>query len=43
MRHLYVEIPGGDHSLFISRNPQVVEHLFSFFNLVSKQHAGKFE
>ena len=36
MRHLYIEIPGGDHSLFISRNPEVVEHLFSFFNLVSK-------
>ena len=36
MRHLYIEIPGGDHSLFISRNPKVVEHLFSFFNLVSK-------
>ncbi len=28
MQHLYVEIPGGDHSLFISRNPDVVEHLF---------------
>ena len=41
MRHLYIEIPGGDHSLFISRNPKVVEHLFSFFNLVSKKHAGK--
>ena len=41
MRHLYIEIPGGDHSLFISRSRQVVEHLFSFFNLVSKRHAGK--
>ena len=41
MQHLYIEIPGGDHSLFISRNPEVVEHLFSFFNLVSKRHAGK--
>ena len=38
MQHLYIEIPGGDHSLFISRNPQVVEHLFSFFNLVVKPH-----
>ena len=37
MQHLYVEIPGGDHSLFISRNREVVEHLFSFFNLVSKK------
>ena len=37
MQHLYIEIPGGDHSLFISRNPEVVEHMFSFFNLVSKK------
>ena len=37
MQHLYIEIPGGDHSLFVSRNPEVVEHLFSFFNLVSKR------
>ena len=37
MQHLYIEIPGGDHSLFISRNPEVVEHLYSFFNLVSKK------
>ena len=37
MQHLYIEIPGGDHSLFISRNPEVVGHLFSFFNLVSKK------
>ena len=38
MQHLYVEIAGGDHSLFISRNPKAVEHLFSFFNLVAKSH-----
>ena len=38
MQHLYIEIPGGDHSLFISRHPGVVEHLFSFFNLVAKSH-----
>jgi dipeptidyl aminopeptidase/acylaminoacyl peptidase len=37
MQHLYIEIPGGDHSLFISRNPNVVENLFSFFDLVSKK------
>ena len=36
MQHVYIEIPGGDHSLFVSRNPGVVEKLFSFFNLVSK-------
>ena len=38
MQHLYIEIPGGDHSLFISRSPKVVGHLFSFFNLVAKTH-----
>ena len=37
MQHLYIEIPGGDHSLFISRSPEVVGHLFSFFDLVSKK------
>ncbi len=37
MQHLYIEIPGGDHSLFISRDPEVVGHLFSFFDLVSKK------
>ena len=37
MQHLYIEIPGGDHSLFISRDAEVVGHLFSFFNLVSKK------
>ena len=41
MQHLYIEIAGGDHSLFISRNPKVVEHLFSFFNLVAKSHIDK--
>ena len=41
MQHLYVEIPGGDHSLFISRNPDVVEHLFSFFDIVSKREDGE--
>ena len=40
MQHLYIEIPNGDHSLFISRNPGVVEHLFSFFNLVTKTNAS---
>ncbi len=40
MQHLYIEIAAGEHSLFISRNSTVVEHLFSFFNLVAKRHAG---
>ncbi|HJN45736.1 MAG TPA: prolyl oligopeptidase family serine peptidase [Vicinamibacterales bacterium] len=41
MQHLYIEIPGGDHSLFVSRSPKVVGHLFSFFNLVAKTHSGE--
>ena len=41
MQHLYIEIPGGDHSLFVSRNPKVVGHLFSFFNLVAKTHRSE--
>ena len=40
MQHVYIEIPGGDHSLFISRNRKVVGHLFSFFNLVAKTEGG---
>ena len=40
MQHLYIEILGGDHSLFISRSPKVVGHVFSFFNLVAKTHAS---
>ena len=40
MQHLYIEIPDGDHSLFISRNPEIVEHVFSFFNLVTKTNTG---
>ncbi len=41
MQHLYIEIPGGDHSLFVSRSPKVVGHLFSFFNLVAKTHSSE--
>ena len=38
MEHLYVEIAGGDHSLFISQNEEVVGKLFDFFNIVAKKH-----
>ena len=38
MEHLYVEIAGGDHSLFISRSTEVVGTLFDFFNIVAKTH-----
>jgi len=36
MQHVYVEIKGGDHSLFISKSRDVVSKLFSFFNVVRK-------
>lgn len=37
MEHLYIEDPGGDHSLFISQNPDNLSALFSFFNIVRKR------
>jgi predicted peptidase len=36
MEHLYVEIRGGDHSLFVSQNPETLSKIFSFFNIVRK-------
>ena len=36
MQHVYVEIPGGDHSLFISKNQDTMYKLFAFFNIVRK-------
>ena len=38
MEHLYGEIAGGDHSLFISQSKEVVGTLFDFFNIVAKTH-----
>lgn len=37
MEHIYIEDPGGDHSLFISQNPDNLSTLFSFFNIVRKR------
>ena len=37
MQHVYIEVPGGDHSRFISRSPDTLAKLFAFFNIVSKQ------
>ena len=36
MEHVYVEIKGGDHSLFVSKNRQTLSKIFSFFNIVRK-------
>jgi alpha-beta hydrolase superfamily lysophospholipase len=36
MQHVYVEIPGGDHSSFVSSNPETLSKVFSFFDVVRK-------
>ena len=37
MEHVYVEIPGGDHSLFVSKNRETLDKLFQFFKIVEKR------
>jgi poly(3-hydroxybutyrate) depolymerase len=34
MQHLYVEVPGGDHSLLISQNRANMEKIVDFFDIV---------
>ena len=36
MQHVYIEVPGGDHSLFVRENPETLAKVFSFFNIVGK-------
>ena len=38
MQHIYIEIPGGDHSFFISKNRETLDKLFHFFGIVEKEH-----
>jgi len=38
MQHVYVEIPGGDHSLLISQNSENMQKFIDFFNIVRKQY-----
>ncbi len=38
MQHVYVEIPGGDHSLLISQNKENMQKFIDFFNIVRKQY-----
>lgn len=40
MQHVYVEVPGGDHSLFVRENPETLSKVFSFFNIVGKDKKG---
>jgi predicted peptidase len=36
MQYVYVEIKGGDHTLFMSKNRDMLSKIFSFFNIVQK-------
>ena len=38
MQHVYVEIPGGDHSLLISQDSENMKKFVDFFNIVRKQY-----
>ena len=38
MQHVYVEIPGGDHSLLISQNSEHMQKFIDFFNIVRKKY-----
>ena len=40
MEHVYVEVLGGDHSLFISQNEEMMSKIFSFFDIVRKMEAA---
>ncbi|MEX0619081.1 MAG: alpha/beta fold hydrolase [Pseudohongiellaceae bacterium] len=37
MQHIYIEIPGGDHSLIVSQNRENMKKIVDFFNIVRKQ------
>jgi predicted peptidase len=37
MEHVYIEVHGGDHSLFVSRNRDLLSKVFSFFNIVRRR------
>ena len=40
MQYVYVEIKGGDHTLFVSKNRDTLSKIFSFFNIVQKDQRG---
>jgi dipeptidyl aminopeptidase/acylaminoacyl peptidase len=37
MEHVYIEVKGGDHSLFVSKNRDLLSKVFSFFNIVRRK------
>lgn len=38
MQHVYIEIPGADHSIFMRQNPENLSKVFSFFDIVRKDY-----
>ena len=40
MQHVYIDVPGGDHPLFVRENPEMLAKVFSFFNIVGKDELG---
>jgi len=36
VEYVYVEVKGGDHTLFIARNRATLSKILSFFNIVQK-------
>ncbi|GJM14358.1 MAG: hypothetical protein DHS20C12_27610 [Pseudohongiella sp.] len=38
MQHVYVEVPGGDHSLVISQDAENMQKFVDFFNIVRKSY-----
>lgn len=36
MEHVYAEIPGGDHTRFVSRAPETLSKVYSFFDVVRR-------
>ncbi len=36
MEYVYVELKGGDHFLFLSKSPETLSKIFSFFNIAHK-------
>ncbi len=39
--HIYVEVPGGDHSRFISKDRKMMAKVFDFFKIVGKRRRDR--
>nr|ACL67851.1 esterase/lipase [uncultured bacterium FLS18] len=40
MEHIYIEVPGGDHSLFISKDREMMAKVFDFFKIIGNRGRG---